>query len=99
MYGAAMGNVPPPPPPWEPRDGAYVYEQVADHIEERIRIGNLPVGARLPGEEDLAEEYGVAYTTVRRAMRVLRERGLVYTLPAKGSYVKAQERESEPPAD
>jgi len=92
-----MSDVPPPPPPWELRDGAYVYAQVADHIEKRIKTGNLPPGSRLPGEYDLAEEYGVAYTTIRRAMQELRERGLIYTLPAKGSYVKAQE--GEPPAD
>ena len=41
-----MSDVPPPPPPWELRDGAEVYAQVADHIEKRIKTGNLPPGSR-----------------------------------------------------
>jgi len=91
-------TTPPPPPPWEPRDDDYLYVQVADHIEARIRTGDLPVGARLPGEHDLAEEYGVAFNTARRVTRELRERGLIRTLPGKGSYVQGAQ-EDEPPAD
>ncbi|AYY14879.1 GntR family transcriptional regulator [Actinobacteria bacterium YIM 96077] len=65
----------------------YLYITVAEHLAARIRSGELPVRARLPGERDLAVEYGVAIGTVRRATRVLRARGLVVTLPAKGTYV------------
>jgi DNA-binding GntR family transcriptional regulator len=39
-------------------------------------------------ERDLAEYYGVAYATVRRAMQVLRERGLIETIHGRGTYVK-----------
>nr|WTB36365.1 GntR family transcriptional regulator [Streptomyces sp. NBC_00830] len=35
----------------------------------------------------LADRYGVSADTVRRAVGDLRERGLVATLPAKGTYV------------
>jgi DNA-binding GntR family transcriptional regulator len=65
----------------------YVYAQVADHIAARIRTGELSPGARLPGERDLAEEYGVALGTIRRAVQELRDRDLVITLPAKGTYI------------
>ncbi|MFM9585807.1 GntR family transcriptional regulator [Streptomyces caniscabiei] len=74
-------------PPIDPTKIAYVYMQLADHIAERIAKGDLRPGARLPGERDLAAEYGVAHLTVRRATRELRERGLVVTLPAKGTFV------------
>ena len=43
-------------------------------------------------ERELADVYGVSAGTVRRAVRELRERGLVVTLPAKGTYV------AEPPS-
>ncbi|MCQ8772336.1 winged helix-turn-helix domain-containing protein [Streptomyces telluris] len=66
---------------------AYVYMQLADHVAARIEAGALRPGARLPGERDLAEEYGVAIGTVRRATRELRDRGLLVTLPAKGTFV------------
>jgi GntR family transcriptional regulator len=66
---------------------AYLYARVADHIVERIDAGELTPGARLPGERDLAAEYGVALGTVRRAVEELRSRGLVVTLPAKGTFI------------
>ncbi|MDC2945669.1 GntR family transcriptional regulator [Streptomyces heilongjiangensis] len=49
--------------------------------------GDLRPGARLPGERDLAAEYGVAHPKARRTTRELRERGLVVTVPAKGAFV------------
>jgi GntR family transcriptional regulator len=76
-------------PQWNPDAGgpAYVYMRVADHIAARIAAGDLPADARLPGERELAAEYGVAIGTARRAVEELRERGLVVTLPGKGTYV------------
>lgn len=66
---------------------AYLYARVADHIEARIAAGELTPGARLPGERDLAAEYRVALGTIRRAVEELRSRGLVVTLPAKGTFI------------
>jgi GntR family transcriptional regulator len=85
-------------PPFDPRPDEYIYVQVADHVAARIAAGELPVGSRLPAERDLGVEYGVAQRTARRAVEVLRERGLVRTLPSKGTFVVAVP-ESEPPAD
>lgn len=65
----------------------YVYVGVADHISARIAAGELAVGARLPAERDLAADYQVAVGTARRAVEELRRRGLVVTLPAKGTFV------------
>jgi GntR family transcriptional regulator len=69
---------------------AYLYSRVADHIEARITAGELTPGTRLPAERDLAAEYQVALGTARRAVDELRRRGLVVTLPAKGTYVTAR---------
>lgn len=60
--------------------------QVADDIRRRITDGEIP--AKLPSERSFAEEYGVAYTTVRHAMAVLRERGVIITVHGRGTYVK-----------
>jgi DNA-binding GntR family transcriptional regulator len=65
----------------------YVYVGVADHIAARIEAGELVAGARLPAERDLAADYQVAVGTARRAVEELRQRGLVVTLPAKGTFV------------
>jgi len=74
---------------------AYVYMQVADHVAWQIRVGRLQPGARLAGERDLAQEYGVSIASIRRAVAELRERGLVLTLPAKGTFIAVPEE----PAD
>lgn len=91
-------------PPYAPNPAAYVYAEVADHLALRIDAGRLdrppagalPPGARLAGERDLAEEYGIAVETARRAVRALRERGLVVTLPAKGTFVAETAGEDDP---
>jgi DNA-binding GntR family transcriptional regulator len=74
---------------WDPDavGAAYVYAAMADHLAARIAAGEFPAGSRLPGEAELSREYQVALGTVRRALDVLRDRGLITTLAAKGSYV------------
>jgi GntR family transcriptional regulator len=67
----------------------YAYVQVADDIQRRIAKGEI--SAKLPSERSFAEEYGVAYTTVRHAMAVLRERGTIVTVHGRGTYVKPLE--------
>jgi DNA-binding GntR family transcriptional regulator len=76
-------------PRWDPDAGgpAYVYMRMADHLAARIAAGELPADARLPGERDLAAEYGVAIGTARRAVEELRDRRKVVTLPGKGTFV------------
>ena len=65
----------------------YEYVKVADLVAADIASGKLRSGAALPGERAMTELYGVSIGTVRRALTELRERGLVATLPAKGTYV------------
>ncbi|UNZ20651.1 winged helix-turn-helix domain-containing protein [Streptomyces sp. 891-h] len=75
----------------DPSLPVYVYVQVADDLTRRIEAGELQPGARLPAEPDLAREYGVSYMSARRAIRVLRDRGLAITVPSKGTYIQAPE--------
>ncbi|MGW0565955.1 MULTISPECIES: winged helix-turn-helix domain-containing protein [Streptomyces] len=65
----------------------YEYVKLADSIEADIASGKLPQGAALPGERAMTELYSVSIGTVRRTIVELRKRGLVATLPAKGTYV------------
>lgn len=77
--------------PFEPTEGPeLMYEQVADHLEARIRAGEIPLGAKLPGEQSLRQEYGVALSTIRKAMGLLRERDLVVTRASKGTFVRRE---------
>ena len=74
--------------------GGYAYVQVADDIQRRIAEGEI--SAKLPSERSFAEEYGVAYITVRHAMAVLREREVIVTVHGRGTFVKPQEPGSDP---
>ena len=68
-----------------PDSPEHTYVQLADLIEAEIRAGKLR--GKIRAERDLAEECGVAYTTVRRAMAVLRERGLIKSIQGRGTFV------------
>ncbi len=70
--------------------------QIADDIAAKIAGGTYAAEQRLPGEADLAAEYRTARMTVRRAVRELRERGLVETVTGKGTYVLAADRRPGP---
>jgi DNA-binding GntR family transcriptional regulator len=64
-----------------------VYLQLADIIEQRIKSGELRVGRTIPSEQTLMQEYELSRGTVRKAVSVLRERGLVDTVPHRGTFV------------
>lgn len=74
-------------PEFAPKGPELIYAAMADHVEARIRAGELPAGSRLPAERDLAAEYEVGYMTARRAAKELRERGLIVTVQGKGTFV------------
>ncbi|WP_291045980.1 FCD domain-containing protein [Herbiconiux sp.] len=59
--------------------GAGTSTAIADRIASSISIGLLSVGERLPTEIELAQQFGVAVATLRKALAVLRERELVVT--------------------
>jgi DNA-binding GntR family transcriptional regulator len=63
------------------------YRQVADILRRRITSGKYKADTRIPTESELVDEFEVARSTARRAVGVLREEGLVYTVPNRGSYV------------
>ena len=61
------------------------YQQLAAILRGRIAAGEIT--ARLPGEKTLQQEFGLALATVRKAVKVLRDEGLVHTVPGWGTYV------------
>jgi DNA-binding GntR family transcriptional regulator len=64
-----------------------VYLQLAEILAGRIERGELQPNRPVPSESTLQQEFGVARGTVRHAIAALRERGLVYTVPQRGTYV------------
>jgi len=64
------------------------YRQLAGELRRLIRSGQLKRGDRLPSIHELMAETGLAQNTIRSAVAVLREEGLVVTAPGRGVFVK-----------
>jgi GntR family transcriptional regulator len=78
-------------PEINPRSAVPPYRQIAAWLRSRIDAGEFRPGEDpLPSEKDLVDLFGVARDTARRAVQVLREEGLVETIPQRGSYVLPQ---------
>ncbi|MCU0886975.1 MAG: GntR family transcriptional regulator [Rubritepida sp.] len=71
----------------EAEDGRPRYLQVADVLRRRLREGAWPVGAMLPTETDLCADFAVSRHTVREALRLLAEDGLVARRQGSGTTV------------
>ncbi|MET8274405.1 GntR family transcriptional regulator [Streptomyces sp. NPDC005096] len=75
-----------------PDDPRSAYTQVADDLRRQIANGALMAGQRLDGNAKLAERYGVAAMTVRHALGILRDEGLIVSQQGRGTFVA-----SDPP--
>lgn len=64
-----------------------VWRQVADDLVADIKSGELAPGWKLPSETELAESYGVARNTVRRAVAELVKEGRLVVVHGRGTYV------------
>lgn len=65
------------------------YRELADVLRTRIDAGEFAPGDSLPGEQALADEYGVTRTVVRNALRWLEQRGLVTARRNIGWFIRA----------
>ncbi len=63
-----------------------VYRQIYDRLSEHIRNGTTRPGQRMSSERQLAEEFQVSRMTVRAAMDLLVQRGLVERHDREGVY-------------
>lgn len=63
------------------------YRAIADDLRTQIADGELPVGAVLPSESELAGSYGVSRVTVRKALETLRDEGRVDSRQGFGWFV------------
>jgi GntR family transcriptional regulator len=69
-------------------DPTPLYVQLADILRGMIASGELEPRALLPSESYLQQEHGVSRGTVRTAVRILRDEGLVVTIGGRGTFVR-----------
>ncbi|GAA3856150.1 hypothetical protein GCM10023084_07560 [Streptomyces lacrimifluminis] len=84
-----------PERPTDPHTPHAPYMRVLDALTAEIRAGEYGPGEPIPSDAELCRRFGVARETARRAVRVLRERGLVETVWGKGSFVVERSESGE----
>jgi len=65
----------------------YKYERIADELRERIKSGVWRESGAFPTELQLSESYSVCHLTIRRALAVLIDEGLIMRQRGRGSFV------------
>ena len=64
------------------------YQSIASDIQRSIEAGALKPNAKLPTVVELCEAYGVSKITIKRAIDLLTDRGLISSRRGSGTYVK-----------
>ena len=78
-------------------DRPKLYEQVVEQIKNMIVQGIYKKGDLLPSEKELIEMTGVSRITVREALRLLNEAGVIETHKGKGRLRHITNSSSTPP--
>lgn len=78
------------------REGdTHVYIQIADLLRERV--SDLPANRPVPSEADIRHEFGVARTTARKALGILRDECLIHSVQGQGSFTGPPSDAPKPP--
>ncbi len=64
-----------------------LYFEVIDFLLEDIKRGQYPPGSKLPSEDQLAREFSVSRVTLREALRVLEDDGVIIRRHGTGTFV------------
>jgi GntR family histidine utilization transcriptional repressor len=73
-----------------------LYLQVKRHILENIGSGKWGASARVPSENDIVKSFGVSRMTANRALRELRDEGVLVRVAGVGSFVADQHAHAHP---
>ncbi len=65
------------------------YHRIAEALRERMRVGELPSGARLDNQRQLAKSFGVTLMTLRQALELLEREHLITRRHGLGTFVAA----------
>lgn len=70
-----------------PKEKEFKFLTVYNQLFKMINEGNFPEGSRLPSEPDLSKLLGVSRTTLRQALSLLQDDGVVKNIRGKGNYI------------
>lgn len=76
--------------PIKPVSKDLIYMKVADAIHNYIHVNHLQPGDKIPAERVLAEQLQTGRNSVREALRVLENEGIIEVKTGRGAFVTAQ---------
>src|SRR5262245_41279950 len=65
-----------------------LYRRIAAELRHAISTGELPPGSQLPTEQELGDRYNVSRNTVRLALGLLGNAGIITSTPGRGTFVR-----------
>ena len=65
-----------------------LYRRIAAELRHAISRGELPPGSQLPTEQELGDRYKVSRNTVRLALGLLTNEGIITSTPGRGTFVR-----------
>ena len=65
-----------------------LYIQLADTLREQIRSGEIPAGSKLASETEMIRQYNLGRLTIREALSILANEGLIEKQHGKGTFCK-----------
>ena len=65
-----------------------LYIQIKESVKKDILSHKYPSDGKLPSEKALCEEFKVSRITIRQALRLLENEGMIYTVHGKGTFAK-----------
>ncbi|SCB39170.1 GntR family transcriptional regulator [Rhizobium hainanense] len=68
-------------------NGQSLYRRLATVLQGEIELGDRSANDALPSERELAAHYGMSRDTVRKAVRLLEEQGILYSEHGRGTFV------------
>lgn len=72
-----------------------LWAQFRDTLRNQILQGQLAIGAKLPSEAELGEQFGISRIVVREALADLVRHGLIYKIKGRGAFVSPRERDED----
>jgi len=69
------------------------YQQIVRQLRERITRGDMSEHETIPSARDIVHGTGVSLATAQRVLNELKNEGLIYSLPGKGSFISPRQED------
>ncbi len=66
----------------------FLYRQIYDDLKKKIEDNIYTEGMKIPSDDELKQKFGVSMITVKKALSMLKEEGVLQRIPGVGTFVK-----------